>query len=170
MALPQLGVWDPRRIQRRFVEKGELFTTKWIFQNIVILSRKENSYTFLGSPCLPFKSTFLAKVPKRWRNGRGKWMASWPMPHCLKVLKNRWQRRDIVVSVDGRNPAITSWYVVYPIVYKVSVSQVVFPDFFHRQWDMLGWSRWGEINWECDFCLGGTEKKLVAICLIWMCV
>ena len=124
---------------------------------IVILSKENNSFivTFLGSPCLPLKSTFLAKVPKRWRNGRGKWMASWPMPHCLKVLKSRWQRRDIVVSVPLKKSCDHQLrWVVYPIDYTVWS-----PEFFHRQWDMVGWSRRGEINWEGDNLLGGTEKK-----------
>ena len=40
----------------------------------------------------------------------------------------------LLATVDGRNPAITSWYGKYPIIYRVlSPSQVVGPwDFFHH--------------------------------------
>ena len=36
-------------------------------------------------------------------------------------------------TVDGRNPANQLRLVVYPIIYKVYISQVVVSDFFHQQ-------------------------------------
>ena len=80
-------------------------------------------------PTVDAKQRCKCSVPSHFEvwclQSRPRWSCN--MPHVVPILL----REEI---------RLTSWFVVYPIIYKVYVSQVV-QNFFHQQYDPLGHER-----------------------------